>query len=149
MRVLVTGHKGYIGTVMVPMLQQHGHTVVGIDSDLYRNSTYGTPPLPVEEIIKDVRDIEPADLAGVEAVVSLAALSNDMLGDLNPDITYEVNHQASVRLAEMSKDLGISATYLPHRAACTVQLATMFWMRAPNSIRSRRTLHRKFGLNAT
>ena len=98
MRVLVTGHKGYIGTVLVPMLQQHGHSVIGIDSDLYRNSTYGTPPLPVEEIIKDVRDIEPADLAGVDAVVSLAALSNDMLGDLNQEITYEINHRASVRL---------------------------------------------------
>lgn len=107
MRVLVTGHKGYIGTVLVPMLQQHGHSVIGIDSDLYRNSTYGTPPLPVEEIIKDVRDIEPADLAGVDAVVSLAALSNDMLGDLNQEITYEINHRASVRLAEMAKDLGI------------------------------------------
>lgn len=107
MRVLVTGHKGYIGTVMVPMLQQHGHSVLGIDSDLYRNSTYGTPPSPVEELIKDVRDIEPADLAGVDAVVSLAALSNDMLGDLNPAMTYEINHQASVRLAEMAKDLGI------------------------------------------
>ena len=107
MRVLVTGHKGYIGTVMVPMLQQYGHSVIGIDSDLYRNSTYGTPPLPVEEIIKDVRDIEPADLAGVDAIVALAALSNDMLGDINPDITYEVNHHACVRLAEMAKDLGI------------------------------------------
>ncbi len=107
MRVLVTGHKGYIGTVMVPMLQQHGHSVIGIDSDLYRNSTYGTPADPVEEIIKDVRDIEPADLDGVDAIVSLAALSNDVLGDFNPDITYEVNHQASVRLAEMAKDLGI------------------------------------------
>lgn len=107
MRVLVTGHKGYIGTILVPMLQEHGHSVIGIDSDLYRNSTYGTPPSPVEEIIKDVRDIELADLDGVEAIVSLAALSNDVLGDLNPDVTYEINHQASVRLAEMAKDLGI------------------------------------------
>ena len=107
MRVLVTGHKGYIGTVMVPMLEQHGHTVIGIDSDLYRNSTYGTPPAPVEEIIKDVRDIEPADLSGVEAIVSLAALSNDVLGDLNPDVTYEINHRANVRLGEMGIDLGI------------------------------------------
>ena len=107
MRVLVTGHKGYIGTVMVPLLQKHGHTVIGIDSDLYRNSTYGTPPAPVEEIIKDVRDIERGDLDGVDAVVSLAALSNDVLGDLNPDVTYEINHQASVRLAGMAQELGI------------------------------------------
>lgn len=107
MRVLVTGHKGYIGTVMVPMLQAHGHTVLGIDSDLYRNSTYGTAPEPVDEIIKDVRDIEKTDLEGVDAIVSLAALSNDMLGDFNPDLTYQINHQASVRLAEMAIDLGI------------------------------------------
>ncbi|MFK7888080.1 MAG: NAD-dependent epimerase/dehydratase family protein [Gammaproteobacteria bacterium] len=107
MRVLVTGHKGYIGTVMVPMLQARGHSVLGIDSDLYRNSTYGTPPAPVDEIIKDVRDIEKADLEGVEAIVSLAALSNDMLGDFNPDLTYQINHQASVRLAELAIELGI------------------------------------------
>ncbi len=107
MRVLVTGHKGYIGTVMVPMLQARGHSVIGIDSDLYRNSTYGTPPEPVDEIIKDVRDIEKSDLEGVEAVVSLAALSNDMLGDFNPELTYQINHQASVRLAELAIELGI------------------------------------------
>lgn len=107
MRVLVTGHKGYIGTVMVPMLQARGHSVLGIDSDLYRNSTYGTPPEPVDEIIKDVRDIEKADLEGVDAVVSLAALSNDMLGDFNPDLTYQINHQASVHLAELCIELGI------------------------------------------
>ena len=107
MRVLVTGHKGYIGTVLVPLLQSHGHTVLGIDSDLYRNSTYGTAPEPVDEIIKDVRDIEKPDLEGVDAIVSLAALSNDVLGDLNPDVTYEINHRASVRLAEMAIDLGI------------------------------------------
>lgn len=107
MRVLVTGHKGYIGTVMVPMLQARGHSVLGIDSDLYRNSTYGTAPEPVDEIIKDVRDIEKSDLEGVDAVVSLAALSNDMLGDFNPDLTYQINHQASVRLAELAIELGI------------------------------------------
>lgn len=107
MRVLVTGHKGYIGTVMVPMLEAYGHSVIGIDSDLYRNSTYGTAPATVDEIIKDVRDIEPADLHGVDAVVSLAALSNDVLGDFNPDLTYQINHAASVRLAEIAKGLGI------------------------------------------
>jgi nucleoside-diphosphate-sugar epimerase len=107
MHVLVTGHKGFIGTVMVPFLQSLGHTVRGIDSDLYRYSTYGDPPEPVEERIKDVRDIEAEDLEGIDAVVSLAALSNDVLGDLNPEITYEVNHRASVRLAELARDLGI------------------------------------------
>jgi nucleoside-diphosphate-sugar epimerase len=107
MRVLVTGHKGYIGTVMVPMLQSVGHEVVGLDSDLYRNSTYGELVQNVPEMIKDVRDIDKADLKGIEGIVHLAGLSNDMLGDLNPELTYEINHQASVRLAEMARELGI------------------------------------------
>jgi len=108
MRVLVTGHKGYIGTVMVPMLQKAGHTVIGLDSDLYRNSSYGDGLPKVPEIIKDIRDIERTDLSGVEAIVHLAGLSNDLLGDLNPRLTYEINHAASVRLAAMAKEEGLS-----------------------------------------
>ena len=108
MRVLVTGHKGYIGTVAVPMFLEAGHEVLGLDSDLYRNSTYGRAPSPVPEILKDVRDIEKSDLAGIDAIVHLAGLSNDLLGDLNPSITYEINHAASVRLAAMAKEAGIS-----------------------------------------
>ena len=92
MRVLVTGHKGYIGTVMVPMLQSEGFDVVGLDSDLYRNSTYGKPPAAVPELIKDVRDVEADELRGFDAIIHLAGLSNDMLGDLNPTLTYEINH---------------------------------------------------------
>ena len=107
MRVLLTGHKGYIGTVMLPMLQAAGHEVVGLDSDLFRNSTYGELHQDIPELIKDVRDIEKPDLEGIEAIVHLAGLSNDLLGDLNPELTYAINHQASVRLAEMARDLGI------------------------------------------
>ncbi len=107
MRVLVTGHKGYIGTVMVPMIQAAGHEVVGLDSDLYRNSTYGELVQDLREIIKDIRDIEKDDLHGIDAIVHLAGLSNDLLGDLNPELTYDINHKASVRLASMAKDLGI------------------------------------------
>ena len=108
MKVLVTGHKGFIGTVMVPMLEAAGHEVVGLDSDLYRASTYGPPPsVPARELFKDVRDVEAADLAGIDAVVHLAALSNDMLGDLNPDWTWSINYRASVRLAELARDCGI------------------------------------------
>jgi nucleoside-diphosphate-sugar epimerase len=106
-RVLVTGHKGYIGTAMVPMLQQEGYEVVGLDSDLYRNSTYGTTLPVVRELIKDIRDIEKDDLKGIDAIIHLAGLSNDMLGDLNPALTYEINHAASVRLAAMAKEIGI------------------------------------------
>jgi nucleoside-diphosphate-sugar epimerase len=107
MKVLVTGHRGYIGTAMVPMLLSAQHEVLGLDSDLYRNSTYGGPLPLVPEIIKDVRDVEKTDLDGVEGIIHLAGLSNDMLGDLNPDLTYEINHAASVRLAAMAKELGI------------------------------------------
>jgi nucleoside-diphosphate-sugar epimerase len=107
MRILVTGHKGYIGSVLVPLAQQAGHDVVGLDSDLYRNSTYGTEPASIREIIKDIRDIERSDLDGIDAIIHLAGLSNDMLGDLNPELTYAINHAASVRLAELAKDVGI------------------------------------------
>lgn len=107
MKVLVTGHKGYIGTVMVPMLMGAGHEVLGIDSDLYRASTYGpAPKAPDRELIKDVRDIEASDLEGIEAVVHLAALSNDMLGDLNQEWTWAINYRASVRLAELARECG-------------------------------------------
>lgn len=108
MRVLVTGHKGYIGTVMVPMLQAAGHDVVGLDSDLYRNSTYGEPPAEVSEILMDVRDVEKKDLQDIDAIIHLAGLSNDTLGDLDPKLTYEINHAASLRLASMAKELGVS-----------------------------------------
>ena len=108
MRVLVTGHKGYIGTVMVPMLRKAGHDVVGLDSDLYRNCTYGEFGPKVSEIIKDIRDVEKADLEGIDGIIHLAALSNDLLGNLNPELTYEINHVASVRLAAMAKELGIN-----------------------------------------
>src|SRR6516164_9349226 len=108
MRVLVTGHKGYIGTTLVPMLQKAGHEVLGLDSDLYRNCTYGHALPKVPEMVKDIRDVEKNDLAGIHAIVHLAGLSNDTLGDLNPELTYEVNHAASVRLAAMAKELGIS-----------------------------------------
>jgi len=108
MRVLVTGHKGYIGTALVPMLLRAGHEVLGLDSDLYRNSTYGTSLPQVPEIIKDIRDVEKSDIEDVDGIIHLAGLSNDTLGDLDPELTYEINHAASVRLAAMAKAQGIS-----------------------------------------
>jgi nucleoside-diphosphate-sugar epimerase len=109
MRVLITGHNGYVGTIMVPMLVEAGHDVTGIDTNLYRNSSFGSsgPPKHIQDIEKDIRDIEPADLEGFEAIIHLAGLSNDPLGDLNPTLTFEINHQASVRLAEMAKQVGV------------------------------------------
>ncbi len=109
MRVLVTGHRGYIGTVMVPMLLEAGHDVTGYDSDLYERCTLanGGSIAAVPSLRKDVRDATVRDLAGFEAVIHLAALSNDPLSDLNPDITYDINHRASVRLAVLAKQAGV------------------------------------------
>jgi nucleoside-diphosphate-sugar epimerase len=106
MRVLVTGHLGYIGTVMAPMLLAEGFDVVGLDSDLYRDCTFGDGLKGVPEIRKDIRDVEASDLEGFDAVIHLAGLSNDPLGNLNPALTYEINHVASVRLAQLAKDVG-------------------------------------------
>ncbi|MDH5699077.1 MAG: SDR family oxidoreductase [Nitrospirota bacterium] len=107
MKVLVTGHKGFIGTVMVPILLKEGFEVTGIDTDLYRYCTYGDSPLEVPSIDKDVRDVTKEDLKGFDAIVHLAALSNDPLGDINPDLTYDINHKASVRIAEMAREVGV------------------------------------------
>ena len=110
MRVLITGHRGYIGTVMVPVLLKAGHDLTGCDSDLYERCTYeaGGKISEVPNICKDVRDIVANDLDGFDAIVHLAALSNDPLSDLNPDVTYSINHRASVRLAEMAKKAGVT-----------------------------------------
>jgi nucleoside-diphosphate-sugar epimerase len=108
MRVLVTGHKGYIGTVLVPMLWAEGHEVVGLDSDLYRSCTFTSGELAIPELRKDVRDAELSDLRGVDAVMHLAALSNDPLGNLDPELTFDINWRASVRLAELAKAAGVS-----------------------------------------
>jgi nucleoside-diphosphate-sugar epimerase len=109
MRVLVTGHKGYIGAVMVPLLIDEGYQVVGLDSDLYKGCDFDArgEPHSIPEIKKDIRDIEASDLQGLDAVIHLAALSNDPLADLNPALTYEINHAASVRLAQLAKNAGV------------------------------------------
>jgi nucleoside-diphosphate-sugar epimerase len=108
MRVLVTGHKGYIGTVMVPMLVAEGYEVVGLDSDLYEQCTFGSFVQCVQEIKKDIRDVEASDLEGFDALLHLAGLSNDPLGDLDPGLTFEINHVASVRLARLAKEAKVS-----------------------------------------
>jgi nucleoside-diphosphate-sugar epimerase len=107
MHILVTGHNGYIGTVMTPLLLAEGHEVVGLDSDLFERCTFSSPPPDVPAIRKDIRDVQASDLRGFDAVIHLAALSNDPLGNLNPTLTYEINHAASVRLAELAKEAQI------------------------------------------
>jgi nucleoside-diphosphate-sugar epimerase len=107
MHILVTGDKGYIGTVLVPMLISEGHQVVGLDTDLYQRCTFGDRMPENPSIRKDLRDIELKDVKGFDAVIHLAALSNDPLGNLNPELTYDVNHHSSVRLAQLAKKAGV------------------------------------------
>jgi nucleoside-diphosphate-sugar epimerase len=107
MRILLTGHKGYIGAVAGPMLLSAGHAVVGLDTDLFAGCDFGQTVPELPEICKDVRDLTKADLKGFDAVVHLAALSNDPLGNLDADLTYDINHRASIRLAELAKEAGV------------------------------------------
>jgi nucleoside-diphosphate-sugar epimerase len=107
MRILLTGHKGYIGAVAVPMLLAAGHQVVGLDSDLYAGCDFGEPPQQVPEIGKDLREISKEDLDGFDAVLHFAALSNDPVSNLDPRLTYDINHLASVKLAELAKAAGV------------------------------------------
>ncbi len=109
MRVLVTGHRGYIGSVLTPMLEAAGHAVVGIDSDLYECCTFApggaVPDVPT--ILKDIREIEVADLLGFDAVLHLAALSNDPLGDFRPETTHSINFEGTMRVARAAKAAGV------------------------------------------
>ena len=108
MRVLVTGHNGYIGSVLVPMLQDAGHEVAGLDLDLFAPCVIGDPVPDVPSVRRDVRDVEVEDFVGFDAVVHLAAVCNDPLGNLNPRATYAINHIASIRVAIMAKAAGVS-----------------------------------------
>lgn len=107
MKVLVTGHKGYIGAVAAPVIKAAGHEVVGLDTGLFAGCDFALAPPEIPEIARDLRDIEKADLQGFDAVVHFAALSNDPLGDLDPELTYDVNHRATVRLAKAAKAAGV------------------------------------------
>ncbi|MDA0256701.1 MAG: SDR family oxidoreductase [Chloroflexi bacterium] len=109
MKVLVTGNTGYIGNVMVPLLEAAGHEVTGLDSGLFEECTFGErPAMRAHTLRMDVRDVEVEHLRGFDAVIHLAGISNDPIGELNPELTYAVNHRASVRLAEVAKAAGVS-----------------------------------------
>ncbi len=108
MKILLTGHKGYIGAVAVSMLSSAGHEVVGLDIDLFEGCEFGDGVQNIPEIRKDIRDLTKSDLEGFNAVVHLAALSNDPLGNLDSKLTFDINHKASVRLAELAKQAGVN-----------------------------------------
>lgn len=118
MKVLVTGHQGYLGTVMVPILRAAGHDVVGLDIGFFADCVLGPMPADPPAMQMDLRDVTAEHLAGVDAVIHLAALSNDPLGALAPQITYEINHFASVKLARSAKAAGVRR-YL-YASTCSV-----------------------------
>jgi nucleoside-diphosphate-sugar epimerase len=108
MRVLVAGDRGYIGAVLVPFLRQAGHQVDGLDVGLYEGCDFGTPPESIgARPACDMRDAEASQLAEYDAVICLAALSNDPLGDLKPAATYSINHEGTLRLARAAKQAGV------------------------------------------
>jgi nucleoside-diphosphate-sugar epimerase len=107
MRVLVTGDRGYIGTRLVPLLLDRGHEVLGFDSDLFEACTYSGDIPEIESLNCDIRDVQVEHIRGVEAVIHLAGLSNDPLGDYRPNLTHEINYLASVKLAALCKEAGV------------------------------------------
>lgn len=107
MRVLVTGNLGYIGTVLTPMLLSSGHEVLGLDSNLFEGSAFLDCDDGVPTTKKDIRDVELCDVHGINAIIHLAGLSNDPMGDYRPDLTDLINHQASVNLAMIAKTAGV------------------------------------------
>ena len=106
MRILVTGHKGYVGTTMVSKLLDQGYDIIGLDNDLY-NEKNSENLIHVPYLKKDIRDIESSDLRGFDGVIHLAALSNDPLGNFNPKLTYSINYYASYKLAKLAKKVGV------------------------------------------
>jgi nucleoside-diphosphate-sugar epimerase len=108
MRIMVTGHRGYIGTVLVDRVRAAGHEVVGVDTELYEDCTFGGDKTSgIATISKDIRELSASDLEGVDAIAHLAGICNDPLGDLLPETTYEINHAGTARLAKIAKIAGV------------------------------------------
>ena len=122
MKILVTGTEGYIGSILAPILMNADHEVLGVDTGFYRDgwlySNHHDTPYQPKMLNKDLRNLEPADLDGIEAVVHLAELSNDPLGQNNPEVTYKINHQGSVSLAKLCKQVGIKR--FVYTSSCSV-----------------------------
>jgi nucleoside-diphosphate-sugar epimerase len=122
MKILVTGTEGYIGSILAPILMNSGHEVIGVDTGFYRDgwlySNHKDTPFQPKMINKDLRNLEASDLEGIDAVVHLAELSNDPLGQNNPEVTFKINHKGSVYLAKLCKEVGIDR--FVYTSSCSV-----------------------------
>ena len=112
MRILLTGHKGYIGSILAPMLQKEGYDIIGFDNDLFDGCVFGDESIcgsvsDIPYIRKDIRDVDASDLKNIDSVIHLCALSNDPLGNFNPEVTLEINYEASYKLAKLAKKAGV------------------------------------------
>ncbi len=107
MNILLTGNLGYIGSVLTGLLLERGHSVTGLDTDYYFDTELYPAEKPTRQIKKDIRDVSASDLAGIDAVIHLAALSNDPLGEFDSSLTDRINFEATVRLAKLAKEAGV------------------------------------------
>lgn len=107
MRILVTGNLGYIGSVLTPRLSDLGHDVIGLDCGFFRDTIIGPAPVDVPTISRDIRDVTEMDVRGFDAIIHLAGLSNDPLGELVPSLTEDINFVATMKLAELARDAGV------------------------------------------
>jgi len=107
MRIFATGHRGYIGSHLVDVLKQEGDTVIGCDVGLFEGCQWEPLVNPDRELVKDVRQVDVRDLDGCDCVMHLAAISNDPMGELNAQLTFDINRDASIRLAEIAKQAGV------------------------------------------
>lgn len=107
MKVLVTGHQGYIGAHLVDVLKEYGHHVTGVDLNLFEGCAWGKVTPADREVVKDVRDLEAKDLAGFGAIMHLAAISNDPMGEIDSSLTYDINRNASIRIAKLARQAGV------------------------------------------
>lgn len=119
MNILVTGTEGYLGSLLAPLLIQHGHSVLAVDTGFYKVGwLYNGTPITAKTLNKDIRHINEEDLEGIQAVVHMAELSNDPAGQLAPNITYDINHKGSIRLAELARAAGVSR--FVYMSSCSV-----------------------------
>jgi nucleoside-diphosphate-sugar epimerase len=119
MKILVTGTEGYLGSLLAPLLMQRGHEVTGLDTGYYKVGwLYNGTPVTARTLNKDLRHVGVEDLAGADAVVHMAELSNDPAGELSPNVTYEINHKGSVRLARLAREAGVSR--FVYMSSCSV-----------------------------